>query len=113
MSKRKNRGRPRSPQQRRARAIEASNQLAGILSAPWNHHDSMVNAAAIDMWRLGRRHQIGIHQAQKNWICRSCQSLLRPGISARVRIRNRTRITTCLRCGRVYKKSNSYNEVVS
>ena len=107
MSKRKKRGRPRSPKQRRARAIEASNQLAAILSTPWNHEGSMVNSAAVDMWRLGRRHQIGLHATQKNWICRSCQSPLRPGISARVRIRNQSRITTCLRCGRVYRKSTS------
>ena len=106
MSQRNKRGRPRSAKQRRARAKRASEQLATILSTPWNYTDSTVNAAALDMWRLGQRHQIGLHNSQKVWICRSCKAPLRPGISARIRIRNRDKITTCLNCGRVYRRSN-------
>lgn len=112
MSKRKTRGRPRSGKLRRDRAMRASDQLATILSSPWNHSDSIVDAAALDMWRLGRRHQIGIQNSQKFWICRSCQNPLRPGISARIRIRRRHRITTCLHCGRVYRKGTTSEEGV-
>ncbi len=110
MSKRKKRGRPRSSKKRRDRAIRASEQLATILSSPWDHSDSMVDAAAIAIWRLGKRHQIGLHNSQGFWICRSCQTPLRPGISARIRIRNRHRITTCLHCGRVYRKGTTSEE---
>ncbi|HIF04619.1 MAG TPA: hypothetical protein EYQ80_04265 [Candidatus Poseidoniales archaeon] len=108
MSRGKRRGRPRAAAQRRDRALRASNQLADILQTPWLHEGRAVDSAALQMWRIGRRHRIGLHPSQRIWICRGCHGPLRPGLSARVRIRAGRRITTCLRCNRVSRRGPEF-----
>lgn len=86
---------------RKNAALTAREDLYSILSSPRGRPKQMVDAAAQQMWRLGTRHRIGIHPDTKHWICRGCKSLMRPGVSATVRIRESVRISTCLNCGRI------------
>ena len=105
MGRRNRRGRPRSSTKRRERALEASKQLSKILASPWEYSNQLAQAAAMDLWRLSRRHQIGIPGGDRTKVCRTCQSSLRPGVTSRVRIRSGQKITTCLQCNRVYRKT--------
>ena len=107
MSRRK-RGRPRGAALRRKRAGQASEQLSEILVQPWNYPSKIVDSASSQMWGVGTRHRIGLHNQSRVWICRSCKTLLRPGFSARVRIRKGIRITTCLRCESVTRRGPNF-----
>ncbi len=102
------RGRVRAPALRRQRALQASEQLASILQNPWSHSDSTVDDAAIQSWQIGRRHRIGLNSKVRVWICRGCQSPLRPGVTARIRIRRGRRITTCNQCGRISRRGPDF-----
>ena len=102
------RGRPRAAALRRQRATAASERLSKILEKPWSHLDSSVNEAAAQMWLIGRRHRIGLHPHHRVWICRGCRSPLRPGVSARVRIRQGRRITTCTQCGKISRRGPDF-----
>ena len=106
------RGRPRAAELRRNRATEASKRLSKILEKPWAYPDSVVDEAAKQMWSVGRRHRIGLHPHQRVWICRGCQGPLRPGITAQIRIRHGSRITTCKRCGRISRRGPNFQREV-
>ena len=58
------------------------------------------NSAAEDIFRTCMRHNRTIPESVKALICRGCKGILIPGETARIRIRNRIRITTCLICSR-------------
>lgn len=58
------------------------------------------NSAAEDIFRTCMRHNRTIPESVKALICRDCKGILIPGETARIRIRNRIRITTCLICTR-------------
>ncbi len=105
---RRNRGRPRGAALRRKRAEKASGNLSEILGQPWKYSIDTVDSAAAQMWDLGTRHRIGLHPQSRVWICRQCKALLRPGITARVRIRQGVRITTCLRCVHVTRRGPNF-----
>ena len=107
MSRRK-RGRPRGAALRRKRAELASEHLSGILGRPWNHSTRTVDAASTQMWNIGTRHRIGLHNQTRVWVCRQCKILLRPGVTARVRIRQGVRITTCLQCNHVTRRGPNF-----
>ncbi len=107
MSRRK-RGRPRGAALRRKRAGQASEQLSEILVKPWDYTSSIVDSASSQMWDIGTRHRIGLQNLSRAWICRHCKTLLRPGVSARVRIRQGVRITTCLRCENVTRRGPNF-----
>ena len=110
---RSKRGRIRGAAARRQRAVDASSRLSKILDYPWSHKDSTVNEAASQLWRIGRRHRISIQSKNRIWICRGCQSPLRPGITARIRIRKRVRITTCNQCGRISRRGPDFPHEVN
>ncbi|HJM40903.1 MAG TPA: ribonuclease P Rpr2/Rpp21/SNM1 subunit [Candidatus Thalassarchaeaceae archaeon] len=106
------RGKPRAAATRRQRATTASERLSKILENPWSYSESTVDQAAAQMWLIGRRHRIGLHPKQRIWICRGCKSPLRPGITARIRIRRGCRITTCNKCGRISRRGPDFPQEV-
>ncbi|MDG1525295.1 MAG: hypothetical protein P8Q90_04430 [Candidatus Thalassarchaeaceae archaeon] len=107
------RGKPRAAATRRRRAVTASERLSTILENPWSYSDSTVDAAASQMWRIGRRHRIGLLPKHRIWICRGCKSPLRPGVTARIRIRQGCRITTCNNCGRISRRGPDFPHEVN
>lgn len=107
------RGRLRAPAMRRQRALEASERLSKILQNPWDHSASTVNEAASQSWQIGRRHRIGLNPKIRMWICRGCQAPLRPGVNAKIRIRQGRRITTCNQCGRISRRGPDFPHEVN
>jgi RNase P subunit RPR2 len=81
------------------RADEAISHLSSIL-ADFRVDTEIRNSAAKDLFRTCTRHNRPIPNHLKNWICRGCKDLLIPGETARIRIREKVRITTCLSCNR-------------
>ena len=53
--------------------------------------------------RVCRRQRMPVPLPWRHLVCRGCHGALRPGYEARIRIRHRQRITTCLSCGRVHR----------
>ena len=86
---------------RQRRAMEAQNDLLGILSHPEKNPSQLVEAASQQVWALSRRHGIGLPKALCQRICRGCHRLLRGGVSSRIRLHGNLRTTTCLHCGKV------------
>ena len=102
------RGRPRAAALRRKRATAAVERLSEILKSPWSHSEASVTQASKQMWSIGQRHRIGLHSDHRIWICRGCKGPIRPGITARIRIRNGRRITTCQTCGRISRRGPDF-----
>ena len=93
----KRRGRNRS--QRVQRANEAIIYLSSIIVNPQVDIE-IRHSAARDLFRTCTRHNQPLPEQLKNWICRGCFRVLIPGETARVRVRDKIRITTCLSCNR-------------
>ena len=102
------RRRARDASLRRKRASMAQSQLTDILNQPWRHSSQKVDAAAHQLWAISRRHQLSLPNEVRVWICRTCHGLLRPGITARVRVRGGRRFTTCLSCGRISRRGPDF-----
>ena len=61
------------------------------------------NLAARDLLRVSKRHGVRAESHIRDLICRSCNTVLRPGENARVRIQDGIRRITCLDCGRIHR----------
>ena len=96
----RNRGRAKAKSQRREHALDAQKHLSNVISDVSMPMIARRNAAK-HLVKTSRRNRLPLPQSQRHWICRSCTSILIPGISARVRIRDGQRTTTCLDCGHV------------
>ena len=59
--------------------------------------------AARDLLRVSKRHGVRAESQIRDLICRSCNTVLRPGENARVRIQDGIRRITCLDCGRIHR----------
>lgn len=105
---RRRRGNARRANQRRQRAVSTQTQLESILKMPTNHDSNAVNSAARDLLKLGRKHRLGLPIGRRSWICRSCETSLRPGVNARVRVIEKMWKITCLSCGRVNRKGPNF-----
>jgi len=81
------------------RANEAIAHLSGIIVDVGSDLD-VRNTAARDLIRTCMRHNCSIPENLKRWVCRGCKGALIPGETARIRVRSRVRVTTCLTCFR-------------
>ena len=86
--------------QRKESALEAQIHLSSVISDVSMPMIARMNAAK-HLVRTSSRNRLPLPVTQRHWICRGCTCLLIPGGSAKVRIRNGQRITTCLECGTV------------
>ena len=86
--------------QRRESALDAQTHLVSIISNVSMPMIARSNAAK-HLVKTSTRNRLPLPISQRHWICRGCTSLMIPGKSARVRIRNGQRITTCMECGKV------------
>ncbi len=96
----RNKARAKAKRLRREKALGAQGHLTSVMSDVSMPMIARRNAAK-HLVRTSRRNRLPLPQSQKHWICRGCTSILIPGISARVRIRDGQRTTTCLDCGRI------------
>ena len=83
---------------RRNRSSSAISDLSDIILAPESHTHRIRDIAARDILRLSKRHGSKNESYSRIFICRSCESIMRFGTDSRVRIRNKSVITTCQRC---------------
>ena len=81
------------------RANDAIIRLSSIIVDPQVDIE-IRHSAARDLFRTCTRHNQPLPDQLKNWICRGCYRVLIPGETARVRVRNKIRIITCLHCNR-------------
>ena len=89
--------RSRERKSRHLRADQAISYLEKLL-LDFSLDLDIRNSAAKDMFRTCMRHNRSIPKSVKSLICRDCQGVLIPGETARIRVRNRIRVTTCLIC---------------
>lgn len=54
-------------------------------------------------WRIKTRYQLR-RTPLDTQVCRACHAFLEPGLTARVRLRQGRRVTTCLACGAIRRK---------
>ena len=94
------RSRSGAKKQRRAAALEAQTHLSSIISDVSMPMIARINAAK-HLVKTSSRNRLPMPLTQRHWICRGCTSLMIPGTTARVRIRDGQRITTCTECGTV------------
>jgi len=111
MSRRRSRSSPKK--QRMVSALEAQTHLSSIISDVSMPMIARTNAAK-HLVKTSSRNRLPLPVSQRHWICRGCTSLLIPGTSAKVRIRQGQRITTCLSCGKIrrYGGGPKYNRGV-
>ncbi|MBJ62964.1 MAG: hypothetical protein CMB57_06885 [Euryarchaeota archaeon] len=94
------RSRSGAKKQRRESALEAQTHLSSIISDVSMPMIARTNAAK-HLVRTSSRNRLPLPVSHRHWICRGCTSLLIPGTTAKVRIREGQRITTCLECGTI------------
>ena len=92
--------RSKAKRQRRESALEAQSHLSSVMSDISMPMIARRNAAK-HLVKTSSRNRLPLPITQRHWICRGCKSFLIPGQTARIRIRNGQRITTCLECKRV------------
>ena len=81
-------------------ALESQNHLAMVVSDTSNSLQ-LRQSAAQHMVKISTRHELGLPENHRQWICKGChQALIQPS-AARVRIRGGMRCVTCLSCGEV------------
>jgi RNase P subunit RPR2 len=95
----RNKGRGKTKLLRHKNALEAQNHLASVIVDVSMPMIARHNAAK-HLVKTSTRNRLPLPIAQRHWICRGCTTLLIPGATARVRIRDGQRTTTCLECGK-------------
>ena len=85
---------------RRGRASIAVDELSTVLLSRWGDQE-MVDAAARDILRIGKRHGERPTSHVSRLICRGCEAALVPGRNARFRISDGMLVVTCQGCGRI------------
>lgn len=96
----RNKGRGKTKLLRHKNALEAQTHLASVIVDVSMPMIARRNAAK-HLVKTSTRNRLPLPIAQRHWICRGCTTLLIPGLTARVRIRDGQRTTTCLECGRI------------
>lgn len=96
--------RGRDSRNRKKKAEESIEYLSSLIL---ESDKDISNLAARDLLRVSKRHGVRAESKVRGLICRSCNSILRPGDGSRIRIHNGVRRLTCLECGRVHRSSLS------
>ena len=93
------RRRGRDSKNRKKKAEESIQHLSELIL---QSDKEISNLAARDLLRVSKRHGVRAESQIRDLICRSCNTVLRPGENARVRIQDGIRRITCLDCGRIH-----------
>lgn len=96
----RNKSRVKAKVLRQQNALGAQQHLSAVISDVSMPMVARRNAAK-HLVKTSSKNRLPLPVAQRHWICRGCTTLLVPGTTARVRIRDGQRTTTCLECGRV------------
>ena len=98
------RRRGRDSKNRKKKAEESIEHLSKLIL---QSDREISKLAARDLLRVSKRHGVRAESNIRDLLCRSCNTVLRPGENARVRIQDGIRRITCLDCGRVHRNKIS------
>ena len=98
------RRRGRDSKNRKKKAQESIKHLSELIM---QSDKEISDLAARDLLRVSKRHGVRAESHIRDLICRSCNTVLRPGENARIRIQDKIRRITCLDCGRVHRSKIS------
>lgn len=90
---------------RKRNAEEAVSQLSSIIINHYKNDQELIDSAARQLILIGKRHGVRAESNVTRLICRFCKKSLIPGTTARIRIYSGRKITTCIRCNRVYRSN--------
>ena len=96
------RRRGRNSKNRKNKAEDSINHLSKLIVGS---DKEISDLAARDLLRVSKRHGVRAERNIRDLICRSCNTILRPGENARVRIQDGIIRLTCLDCGRVHRRN--------
>ncbi|MED5230984.1 MAG: hypothetical protein VYB30_01255 [Candidatus Thermoplasmatota archaeon] len=91
----------RDSKKREKRAEDSINHLSKLILGS---EKEIADLAARDLLRTSKRHGVRADSKIRDLICRTCNTSLRPGQNARVRIQNGIQKLTCLDCDRVHRR---------
>jgi RNase P subunit RPR2 len=85
---------------RKKRSIESMSILSNIILTPEKHSHRVRDIAARDILRISKRHGQSDNSLSRIFVCRVCESVMRLGTDSKVRVKNKSVITTCQRCNK-------------
>jgi len=89
---------------RKNRSIEAISGLSSIILTPEVNSHRVRDIAARDILRMSKRHGQTNKYLSRIFICRNCESVMKFGTDSKVRIKNKSIITTCERCNKITRR---------
>jgi len=83
----------------RRRALRSINALFKRADEVFKEKPELADRYAQLARRIAMRCRVRIPRKWKRRYCKKCQKFLKPGVNARIRLRNKRIIITCLECG--------------
>ena len=89
---------------RKTRSKEAILSLSDIILSPDENSHRVRDIAARDVLRMSKKHGLSNRSISRIFVCRVCESVMRFGTDSKVRIKNKSIITTCDRCNKITRR---------
>jgi hypothetical protein len=89
---------------RKTRSKEAILSLSDIILSPDENSHRVRDIAARDVLRMSKKHGFSNRSISRIFVCRVCESVMRFGTDSKVRIKNKSIITTCDRCNKITRR---------
>jgi RNase P subunit RPR2 len=89
---------------RKTRSKEAISSLSDIILSPDENSHRVRDIAARDVLRVSKKHGLSNRSISRIFVCRVCESVMRFGTDSKVRIKNKSIITTCDRCNKITRR---------
>jgi RNase P subunit RPR2 len=83
---------------RKGHALWSQSQLLSLIKDPSKYTPEQRSRFAQHLVKVSRRHRLRLPSEAKEIVCRGCNTLLRYGDNASIRIRNGHKIQTCFSC---------------
>ena len=99
----------RRNENRKDKANSSVVQLSNIINSPKEYRDRIRDVAARDLLKLGKKHGTRGNSETNSSICRMCKSILIPGLNVKIRIRDKSVISTCKRCANNKKRGPTFH----
>ena len=100
----------RKNENRKDKANTSVVQLSNIINSPKVFRNRIRDVAARDLLKLGKKHGTRGNSKTNSNICRMCKSILIPGKNMKIRIRDKSVISTCNRCANIKKRGPTFHQ---
>ena len=81
-----------------------------VINSPKVFRNRIRDIAARDLLKLGKKHGTRGNSETNSNICRMCKSILIPGENMKIRIRDKSIISTCNRCANIKKRGPMFHK---